>query len=423
MSINRNVPAATGGPRDELTLVLDTLARELDIVIVLSAGNTQSTLGAHHLFGQHVAHDYPFYLSDTDAGVAEPGLAANALTTGGEARGMLSAWPGYEGIAPASGPSPFTRTGVNAGNGRIKPDLVHWAGNWGWHDSLNQLAVSDPSLSAIVAANEPGRLFDWSCGTSFAAPRVAHIAAEVLTKYPDVSANLVRALVLLSARQSGDLPSLLPDRGDRLRTSGGGRPDIDLAVSSGGRRVVLSFEGEIECDTTVIHPIPIPVEFARGRRRRRIRIASACDPPVRRSRREYVAGHIQVALLRAMSQDEVLDVFRRQPSAQARRLDPTLTQIALPGDRRRLKMRPGPDDVTRTTAYVTEFTTIQLQEDDGDTYYLAVTHLKSPWQNLDDYERQKYAVAVELIDEGEIAIDLYNLVQARLQARIRQRLR
>lgn len=422
MSINRNIAAPAGGPRDELTLVLDTLARELDIVIVVSAGNTQSMLRAHLLIGHHVSHDYPTYLSDSAAGVAEPGLAANALTVGGEARGATCALPGYRGIAPAGGPSPFTRTGVNATGGRVKPDLVHWAGNWGWHNNLRQLAIADPSLSAVVASTQPGRLFDWNCGTSFAAPRVAHVAAEVLTRYPTISANLVRALVLLSARQPEGLQAVISQRADRLRTSGAGRPDPERPVSSAGNRVVLTFEGMMECDTTVVHPIPIPPEFTRGRRRRRIRVAVACDPPVRRTRREYVAGHLQIVMLRAMSRDDVLDVFRRQPSAQARRRDPTLSAVSLPGDRRRLDLRPGPNEVVRTTAYVSEFSTVQLQEDDGDTYYLAITHQSAPWQNLNDYDEQRYAVGVELIDEGESLIDLYNLVRARLQARIQPRL-
>lgn len=423
LSINRNIAAPTGGPRDELSVVLDSLARELDMVIVASAGNTSATLNGDHLLDQHVSHDYPSYLADADAGIAEPGLAANALTVGGHARCDAASLPGYQGIAPTGGPSPFTRTGTNSGNGRAKPDLVHWAGNWGWNNHLKQLASSDPSLSVIVASNEPGRTFDWTCGTSFAAPRVAYVAAEVLTHYPRISANLVRALVLLSARQPEGLQTLMSDRADRQRVGGAGRPDPDLAVSSGGHRVVLTFEGTMDCDTTVIHPVPIPPEYARGRRRRRIRIAVACDPPVRPTRREYVAGHLQLVMLRAMSQNEALDVFRRQPSARARRNNPTLSASPLPQDRRRLALRPGPNDVTRTTAYVSEFSTLQLQEDDGDTYYLAVTHQKSPWQNLADYEQQTYAVAVELIDEGEPAIDLYNLVRARVQARLRPRVR
>jgi subtilisin family serine protease len=153
MSINRNASADKGGPRDELTLVLDDLARELDTVIVLSAGNTTSRLSANHLLGRHVAHDYPAYLFGPDAGIAEPALAANALTVGGQARKDLCGWHGYAGIAPAGGPSPFTRTGVNTGSGRVKPDLVHWAGNWGWNDHLRQLASADPSLSVVVAAS------------------------------------------------------------------------------------------------------------------------------------------------------------------------------------------------------------------------------------------------------------------------------
>ena len=422
MSINRNIAAAAGGPRDELTMILDDLARELDIVIVLSAGNTAMTRGTDHLLGRHVASDYPAYLSEPDAGIAEPGLAANALTVGGEARTDLCELPGYRGIAPTGGPSPFTRTGVNSGSGRAKPDLVHWAGNWGWNDHLRTFHEADSSLSAIVAASEPGRTFEWKSGTSFAAPRVAHIAADVLTQYPGISANLVRALVLLSARQAQGSHTLMPDRAERQRATGAGRPNPERAVASEGNRVVLTFEGEMDCDTTVVHPVPIPLEYTRGRRLRRIRVAIACDPPVRRTRREYIAGHLQVVLLRAMSQSEVLDVFRRQPSAQARRRDPALSAVPLPTDRRRLGLRPGPNDLTRTSAYVSEFSTVQLQEDDGDTYYLAVTHQRSPWQNLTNYDQQKYAVAVELTDEGEHAIDLYNLVRARLQARIRPRL-
>jgi hypothetical protein len=311
---------------------------------------------------------------------------------------------------------------VNASAGRLKPDLVHWAGNWGWNDNLNQAEFTDPSLSTVVAAVEPGATFDVANGTSFAAPRVAHIAAEVLTRYPRASANPVRALVLLSAREARAVTTLFPGAADRLRVGGAGTPDPDLAVSCGGNRVVLTFEGEMDCDTTVIHPVPIPAEFTRGRRRRWIRVAVACDPPVRRTRREYVAGRLQTAMLRATDADEVQDIFRRQPSAQARRADPSLTSVALPTNRRRLKLRPGPDDVTRTTAYVSEFSSVQLQEDDGDTYYLTVTHQKSPWQNLAEYTSQRYAVAVELIDE-DATIDLYNLIRARIQARLRARAR
>jgi hypothetical protein len=219
------------------------------------------------------------------------------------------------------------------------------------------------------------------------------------------------------------MQDLFPDRNRRQQSAGAGLPDPDLAVTSGGNRVVLTFEGTIGCDTTVVHPVPIPMEFTHGRHRRRIRIAVACDPPVRRTRREYVAGHLQISLVRAMAQDEVLDVFRHQPSAQARNNDPSLTATLLPTDRRRPTLRPGPHDVARTTAYVSEFSTVQLQEDDGDTYYVVLTHQKSPWKNLTTYQEQRYAVAVELVDEGEQRIDLYNLIRARLQARARQRLR
>jgi hypothetical protein len=423
MSISYRCAAPEGAPRDELSYVLDSLARELDLVIVLTSGN--STPVGDHIHGHHVAHDYPGYLATADAGIAEPGLAAIALTVGGEARWEASAWPSYVGIAPAGGVSPFSRTGANAGNGRMKPDLVHWSGGWSWSNSLNQLAMSDPSLASVVASITPGQSLDINFGTSFATPRVAHIAAEVLTRYPNASANLIRALLLISARPSTAVLNEFVSSGERFKVCGSGRPDIASAISCGGYRVVLMYEGDIECDTTVVHPVPIPVEYTVGRRPRRIRVAVACDPPVRRTRREYIAGHLQMAMLRATTEPEALEIFRRQPSARARQVDPSLSATQLPRNRRRLTFRPGPNEVARSATYVADFSTRQLLEDDGDTYYLAVTHQKSPWSNLDGYQRQRYAVAVELLDEGEAesTVDLYSLVKARVQARIRPRLR
>jgi len=95
MSIARNVAASTRSLPDELTYVLDTLARELNMVIVLSAGNTTE------FSPYYTAHHYPMYLEEPEAGIGEPGLAANALTVGGQARSDESSLPQLGGHCPS----------------------------------------------------------------------------------------------------------------------------------------------------------------------------------------------------------------------------------------------------------------------------------------------------------------------------------
>ena len=346
MSINQEHGPQAGELPSPLTFTLDRLVSELDIVLVVSAGNIAgSDIYGGHILGMHVSADYPQYLSDTRAAIAHPGGAANAITVGSIAHYQDPSTPNYQGIAAPDHPSPFTRTGAGRPSPRPpKPDLAHWGGNWAWNSHLRTVHIGDPAITSIVASRdgnpdlEPGHN-----GTSFAAPRVAHLAAEVLTEYPTATANLVRALLALSA----DLPASPP--ADARRFVGWGRPSREGAVESGGNRAVMVADSELACDTTEIHRIPIPPEYATGRSRRRIRIAVAFDPPVRRERREYTAGTMSLALVRAVDEGKALEIFRRQPTPQQRRADSTLDHHPLPQDRRRLKLTPSTNDLGRST--------------------------------------------------------------------------
>jgi hypothetical protein len=85
------------------------------------------------------------------------------------------------------------------------------------------------------------RLFTAGSGTSYAAPRVAFCAAHILSRLPDASANLIRALLVGSA----DIPDatrermrLLGDESSRA-VCGHGRIDLERAAYSDDARVVL----------------------------------------------------------------------------------------------------------------------------------------------------------------------------------------
>jgi hypothetical protein len=58
-----------------------------------------------------------------------------------------------------------------------------------------------------------------------------------------------------------------------------------------------------------------------------------------------------------------------------------------------------------------------LDPDDGDTYYVVLTHTREGWADRlpEDYTAQRYALAVELWDRERTDINLYDLVQSQVR--------
>jgi hypothetical protein len=408
---------------EELTETIDDLARELNIVIVVPTGNASVTLRGETSGGYHVERDYPNYLNEASFRLAEPAPAALAVTVGSIAHSDAPEERdppriGWRAIVPSRHLSPFSRTGPGVGvgdNRRNKPDFVHEGGNWVLTDT-DQLVYEDAGVSVISLSMEPsGRLFRACGGTSFASPLVARTAANILAAYPDASANLVRALLATSARLPVGAMSI-PDEIRRAALYGLGVPDTHTAIESGSQRVTMVYDGALAVDTVAIHPLPMPRPFTEGHSTSRIiKVALAFDPPVRRQRREYIAGSMQVDLYRAVDLDDLVRIMERQSKDDRR---PPID------DRRRADMQPGVNSHKSATLLVRTWAPRKMNLDDGDPYYLVIVHRAQTWaRERADYQEQRYAIAAVLEDEGRIGIDLHALVrqQVRVPARVRIR--
>ncbi|MDP2710355.1 MAG: S8 family peptidase [Solirubrobacteraceae bacterium] len=389
---------------------LDELAHELDIVIVVAAGNQRPD----DLPPQTDVHGaYPGYLLNDAARIAEPAVAANVVTVGSIAHADApqtfdgTSRPGDRAIAKPRHPSPFTRTGPGTADA-IKPDLVERGGNWVLDDT-DRLRDPDYGVSIISLVRRDQRFFGVANGTSFAAPRVTRLAAAILHRYPDASANLIRALLGIASVPVNGPTSL--DAKDLRRIAGHGQPLVARALDSQGPRVAMTYEGTISANTVVIHPVTIPEEFARGGSWRTITVALAYDPAVRRTRREYLAGRMSFDLVRNMSIEDIKATWIKQPDDKALRLD-------LPKDARRPKLEPGAQDSQDSTLQVRTLRRRRLDPDDGDTYYVVVRHTSSAWTEGGE---QRYALVVALEDEERVDLDLYATLAARLPVRVRLR--
>jgi hypothetical protein len=395
----------------ELAVTVDRLSRELDMVVVVSAGNIREIDGKFHWRDSH-----PSYLKEVSSKVASPGTAAIAMTVGAIATAQTSSDPSLRGIASPGSPSPFTRVGPTRGNryGKTqKPEFAAPGGNWGWRKDSILPVPSDPNLGIVTLSSANTPLFSVTTGTSVAAPYVAHEVAKVATRYPGASANLLRALTALSSPklQANPYPGLQP-----AISSAYGVPNADRILESGGNRAILVFEGEIRTGTRTVHEIPIPAEFAKvaANADRELRVVLAFDPPVQRSRRNYVAGRMKFDFVRNMTFEAIKEVWEEQPTDEQRKLHPTLRKLKLPTGRSRPNMMPGISKASPNTLIRRDFVEDSWDEDD-ESYFLVVSHDSSPWTEpqLREYKTQDYAIAIELVDVGRTSLDVHSLTLLR----------
>jgi hypothetical protein len=327
LSVGDDLAPYEGGRQFPWAEKLDELARELDIVIVVAAGNRYPEVPEANGTVTDIQRAVRDQVLTKDHRICNPGTAAMAITVGSIARNdamsvqlngrtlsIADAIPG----APRGGPSPFTRTGPGCSyrrdNQSIKPELADYGGNYAlqrmgtaglrWNDW--HFLVGEPT----IIREQEGRFIGSRTGTSFSCPHVSHASAlaerslEGMFGAP-ASANAIRALVASTAAMPDCGDEWLVDEETALRTVGYGQPSLDRIVWSSERSVQLVTEAELEEDKLHFYRIPVPPSFLSGKGRRGITVALAYDPPVRSSRKEYLARTMFVDVLQGLTTPEV----------------------------------------------------------------------------------------------------------------------
>jgi len=340
---------------------------------------------------EEIASGYPSYLlDDPNAKIIDPATSALALTVGSLALGHGSAYKWYS--LPIAGyeefPSPFTRAGPGV-NGMAKPDLVEFGGDLTFERGSG--VVTDSSIGVITAEKDFLRegLLTIEDGTSFSAAKISHLAAKLWKELPDASSNLIKALLIASAK----IPELKPPPWDSLDLKGGsseeqskllniygyGLPNLDRAFPI-PNRVLLIDEREMKLNDIVIYEIPVPAEFYRGAGRRIISITLAFDPPTRKTRKQYLGATMNFHLFRDVTVEEV-----KQKYAEMELYD-TDEEITLPNE---ITLVPGAS-LTKKGTIQKRMWVLDRKRDIIDSLKLVVI-CSDKWVNNEEY-RQKYAV-------------------------------
>lgn len=401
--------------------ILDTLCRELDIVIVVSAGNIDFDLKKHGSAANHFRR-YPKYLLHDDSRIIEPATGAIVLTVGSLSHsanvpvGSASSRVSLRPFALPGQPSPFTRSGPGLGNS-IKPDLCEFGGNFAYDGLINSINQRIAELSVVSLNNEYlNRLFSTNIGTSFAAPKIAHIAARLFESFPHASSNLIRALLAASAVTPDPAMQLLKPHGKdaHYRICGYGHPRFEFATNSDINRMMLFNDASIKYDHFHIYQVPIPEEFVKEKGTKTIGVTLAFDPPVRHTRFDYLGVTMSFRLIRGKSIKEVAEAFRKR-SKEEGKVD-TLTSTTY-----HRKMVPASTMREGGTLQKGSFSTkMKFKPQYGENYFLVI-RCEKKWALEEVYGPQRYAVVVNL--EHSEPLDLYTRIRQRVRVPVRVRAR
>lgn len=227
---------------------IDQLSHERDVLFIQSVGNIFAGVGTERNPGLrlhlHAGRAYPNHLFEDSSRVANPGQALHALTVGSIAH-LAFDDEGWRSYAHAAGEvSGNSRIGYAPPWDAVKPEVVEYGGDYCHskiaphltkYDERTSVELLSSTLHGEAAHGKDG------VGTSYAAPKVAHIAAQLQAVFPEVSPQLYRALIVQSARW----PDSVPDNANKdkvLRTIGYGLPGVERATTNTSTRVTLITE-------------------------------------------------------------------------------------------------------------------------------------------------------------------------------------
>ena len=416
----------TGGRQLPWAEVLDELARRLDIVIVVSAGNVPDPEIPQAVHSAQFKKQVAKSLKEPRHRLIDPATSALSVTVGAIARrddpSLLSLSAGSHLAASEIGcPSPFTRCGPSVA-GAVKPEVVAHGGNFGL-DSIaggpywrkNDPNLGEPTLNRDFAS---GRLLRAVCGTSFAAAQVTHIAARMEAALrndfqTEPSQNLVRALLVDSARQNDNVREYIDQR-DLLNTIGYGQPNVEYCWSM-PNRVSLVAEDIVPHREFHVYSLVVPEEFLKEPGRRSISVSLAYDPPTRLSRRDYIATAMWLELFGGLTTEQVIE-YRSKYQGDG---EPPVVP-----SKNKLKFRPAGQTIRMSTVQKRSWSSnqgtvfVNRPDPSGNATMHIFVGCQERFPNPLGEDSQRYALVVTLEHESQ-RVDVYQQLRASVRTRAR----
>ncbi len=232
---------------------MDELSHARDILFIQSAGNSsdqslqnllQKIYDAEAVLpGNWTETDHFF---EPEFRVAAPAQSLHALTVGSIGEKVYTDLDIRSFCSEEFHPSAFSRIGYAEPWSQIKPEVVEIGGDYGHSRHPPFIITKDEKTGTEILNSTAHGASAYSgdgVGTSFSAPKVAHIASHLQNLYPDSSPQLYRALIVHSVRWpqwAERMVSLDSGKTDRvLKLVGYGIPSLERASINSLHRITL----------------------------------------------------------------------------------------------------------------------------------------------------------------------------------------
>lgn len=422
-----------GQKQFRLAAKIDEIAYKLqhkNLVFIISAGNLPYEASS----GEQLRANYPNYLLGETSRIIEPATSAIALTVGslslgtGSSRNQEDAQ--MSAIARVQGyPSPFTRVGFGV-DGMIKPDLVDFGGDFVVDGK--RVIDNEPGVSILTLAKDyTSSMFRAYCGTSFAAPRVANMAAQLFTQFPNATSNLIRALIVSSAALPSEIPDVLQGSSSeqstkQLQIYGYGRPNLFQAQYSADNHVLLlEDDAQIPVGNFRIFEIPtLPDDYLGTAGDRTLSISLAFDPPTRPTRGDsYLGITMEFHLFKNIDKESIVNAFVKAKKGTSTE---RFTEISLQSLKQQhsgqgiiVKLSPGSQIRNKGCLQRGQWSISRGARGLNRPLYLVLSCSRK-WAREGEFDTQRYALVVS-INHSNPEVNLYN--QLKLRTQIVQRIR
>lgn len=240
---------------------IDKISHEHGNLFIVSAGNVADS-GSPNNPGiiEHIlaGRQYPDYLLESTCRIANPAQSHFAITVGSI---CLSEFDDDDrsSFGKRNMLSSFSRTGLGMW-GAIKPEVVEYGGDWIKEKRGTNLTIEGAVNPLLVRSGGLG-VDRNAIGTSFATPKVTHIASILQASFPNAGPLFYKTLIIQSAR----LPEscfLNPDTG-AIRKFGYGIPNLKRASENSESRVTFLDTNNINAGSARIYTISFPHELRR----------------------------------------------------------------------------------------------------------------------------------------------------------------
>lgn len=271
LSVNHS-PKRYNSAFSNYAYLLDLLSYRNDLLIFISSGNIDYDRVKELYENAHNSHTYPnyFYCLDTDSpfhrcettNICTPSESLNNITVGALAENFNE--EDKSGITPAKiYPASYARkfhfdynqqiNGTDFSKNQknknlVKPDMVFGGGD-----------LLDENAGMEVFSINTGEFYTRNAGSSFSTPLVASLAAEILTAYPKLNVQTVKAL-LINASDSvcGKNPPDFTEKGLLKKLIGNGTPNRENVLFSNENSITFVVEDAITIEEFKLIKIKLP---------------------------------------------------------------------------------------------------------------------------------------------------------------------